>query len=131
MRRAGYLWRRRVKPILQNSRVKEPNKPNLLVLTSSFPNSPDDETCGYIRDFARALSMGFNVRVLAPADSEAVEWPEDSFSLARSACLLPGRLDPFRATVDFNDLLSRSVRVRLAAAVSLAAFFKDAANQAF
>src|SRR5215216_5507288 len=104
MRRAGYLWRRRVKPILQNSRVKEPDKPNLLVLTSSFPNSPGDETCGYIRDFARAVSPEFNVRVLAPADGDAVEWPGDSFTLARSASLLPGGLDPFRASLDFNDL---------------------------
>jgi L-malate glycosyltransferase len=119
-----------VKPILQSSRLNKPDKPNLLVLTSSFPNSPDDETCGYIRDFARAVSTKFNVRVLAPADSGSAEWPGDSFTLRRSASLLPRRFDPFRATSDFNDLLSQSVRVRLAAAVSLAAFFKDAINQA-
>lgn len=100
------------------------------MLTSSFPSAPADETCGYIRDFARALSHEFDVRVLAPADSKAREWPEDSFSLVRSSSWLPGRLDPFRATVDFNDLLSESLWVKSASAISLTAFFNDAIKHA-
>jgi glycosyltransferase involved in cell wall biosynthesis len=100
------------------------------MLTSSFPGAPADETCGYVRDFARAISSEFDVRVLAPADGKAREWPEDSFSLARSTPWLPGRFDPFRATVDFNDLLSESLRVKVASAISLAAFFNGAIKQA-
>lgn len=100
------------------------------MLTSSFPSAPADETCGYIREFARAVSSEFDVRVLAPADVTAREWPEDSFSLVRSSSWLPGRFDPFRATVDFNDLLSEGMGVKAASAISLAAFFNDAIKHA-
>jgi glycosyltransferase involved in cell wall biosynthesis len=43
---------------------------------------------------------------------------------------LPERFDPFRATVDFNDLLSESLPVKSASAISLAAFFYDAIKHA-
>jgi glycosyltransferase involved in cell wall biosynthesis len=120
------LSRKKVKAIQQSNLLNNQNRLNLLVLTSSFPNSPEDETCGYIRDFARALSSEFNVRVLAPADRNSIEWPQDSFTLTRSSSWLPRRFDPFQATFDFNDLLSESVRIKFASGVSLAAFFKDA-----
>jgi glycosyltransferase involved in cell wall biosynthesis len=100
------------------------------VLTSSFPSAPADETCGYVRDFARALSCEFDVRVLAPSDGRPREWPEDTFSLVRSSSWLPGRFDPFRATADFNELLSESLWVKGASAISLAAFFNDAIKHA-
>jgi glycosyltransferase involved in cell wall biosynthesis len=100
------------------------------MLTSSFPSAPADETCGYIRDFARTISSEFDVRVLAPADSRASAWPDDSFSVARSSSWLPRRLDPFQATVDFNELLSGSARIKMASAVSLAAFFNGAIKHA-
>jgi glycosyltransferase involved in cell wall biosynthesis len=101
-----------------------------LILTSSFPSASADETCGYIRDFARALSSDFDVRVLAPADNKACGQPEYSFALARSSSWLPKRFDPFRATVDFNDLLSESMWIKVASAISLSAFFNDAIRHA-
>ena len=103
----------------------------MLILTSSFPSASADETCGYIRDFARALSSEFDVRVLAPSDGKAFGvWPDYSFALARSSSWLPKRFDPFRATVDFNDLLSESMWVKAASAISLAAFFNGAIKHA-
>lgn len=103
-----------------------PTKPNLLILTSSFPTGAGDETCGYIRDFARSLSLDFNVKVLAPADRNAKAWPEDLFTLSRSSSPLPRWLDPFQASADFNSLRARNLSVKFASAVSFAAFFKDA-----
>jgi glycosyltransferase involved in cell wall biosynthesis len=101
-------------------------KPRLLMLTSSFPTGPSDETCGYIRDFARSLSDEFTVEVLAPADRRADGWPQDSFTLRRSVSLVPRRLDPFQASADFNGLLSESVTIRLGFALSFACYFKQA-----
>ena len=95
-------------------------------MTSSFPTGADDETCGYIRDFARSVSVDFNVRVLAPADRNAQAWPEDLFALARSSSPLPEWLDPFQASIDFNSLRSQKLSVKFASAISFAAFFKDA-----
>ncbi|HST23242.1 MAG TPA: glycosyltransferase family 4 protein [Blastocatellia bacterium] len=102
------------------------DKPNLLILTSSFPTGTTDETCGYIRDFARSVSVDFNVKVLAPADRNAQAWPEDLFALVRSSSPLPEWLDPFQASIDFNSLRSQTLSVKLASAISFAAFFKDA-----
>ena len=101
-------------------------KANLLILTSSFPTGPGDETCGYIRDFARSVSVDFNVKILAPADRNAQAWPEDMFALLRSSSPLPGWLDPFQASTDFNSLRSQKLSVKFASAISFAAFFKDA-----
>jgi len=95
-------------------------------LTSSFPTGASDETCGYIRDFARSVSPDFNVKVLAPADRNAQAWPEDLFTLSRSSSPLPEWLDPFQASMDFNSLRSQNLSVKLASAISFAAFFKDA-----
>ncbi len=93
------------------------------MLTSSFPCSPDDETCGYIRDFARSLSIQFNVRVLAPPDRAAIQWPPDAFSLTRSRSVLPARLDPFNAPTDLNRLASSNVFTKLGSLISLVCFF--------
>ncbi|HKP86570.1 MAG TPA: glycosyltransferase family 4 protein [Blastocatellia bacterium] len=101
-----------------------------MILTSSFPNGPGDETCGYVRDFARTLASEFNVEVLAPADLNAGRWPEDLFTLRRSRPPLPKSLDPFRASADFNNLPSRNFVIKIASAVSLAFFLKDAARLA-
>lgn len=106
--------------------LKHSHKPTLLLLTSSFPRSPDDETCGYIRDFARGLSVDFNVTVLAPPDRSAVQWPPDAFMLTRSRSLLPRRLDPLQAGADLNHLASGSPFAKLAALVSLVCFFGHA-----
>ena len=95
-------------------------------MTSSFPTGASDETCGYIRDFARSVSPDFNVKVLAPADRNAQAWPEDLFTLSRSSSPLPEWLDPFQASMDFNSLRSQNLSVKLASAISFAAFFKDA-----
>jgi glycosyltransferase involved in cell wall biosynthesis len=106
--------------------LKHSEKPNLLLLTSSFPSSTGDVTCGYIRDFARSLSIEFNVTVLAPHDRRAVEWPADVFTLTRSRSVLPLRLDPFQAGDDLNALVSRSPLAKFAALISLLCFFAQA-----
>ncbi|MCI0487425.1 MAG: glycosyltransferase family 4 protein [Blastocatellia bacterium] len=102
------------------------NRPNLLILTGSFPRSPDDETCGYVRGFARSLAAEFDVQVLAPPDSKASDGHVDTFRLARSKSLLPERVDPFQASRDFNDLLSSSLAIKAASAISLLSFFAKA-----
>ena len=91
----------------------------MLLLTSSFPCSPEDETCGYIRDFARALAADFEITVLAPPDRQAIDWKDDHFRLVRSRSILPLSIDPFCASVDLNQLISRGVLTKLAAIVSL------------
>ena len=106
--------------------MKHNGKPALLVLTSSFPCSPYDETCGYIRDFARSLAVHFDVTVLAPPDRRAIQWPRDSFTLTRSRSVVPLRLDPFEGGDDLNHLASGSLLAQLAALVSLFCFFARA-----
>ncbi|MGA9769411.1 MAG: glycosyltransferase family 4 protein [Blastocatellia bacterium] len=101
-------------------------RPNLLILTSSFPVGTGDETCGYIRDFARSVSQDFNVTVFAPADRNAEPWFDDLFSVVRSSSWLPQGVDPFQASADFNSLRSQNLSVKVASAISLAAYFKDA-----
>jgi glycosyltransferase involved in cell wall biosynthesis len=100
------------------------------MLTSSFPSGPDDETCGYIRDFARVLSADFDIEVLAPPDLRATSWPEDSFKVKRSRSMLPRRFDPLQAGRDFNGLGDATVAVKFAALLSLSAFFIEAAKRA-
>jgi glycosyltransferase involved in cell wall biosynthesis len=101
------------------------------LLTSSFPCSPDDQTCGYIRDFARSLSVQFNVTVLAPPDRSALQWPPDEFALTRSWSVLPARLDPFSARADLNHLVSANLFAKIATLVSLVCFFVSAMRLAF
>ncbi len=110
--------------------MKVNRRPRVLILTSSFPSSPDDETCGYIRDFAGELSADFEVEVLTPPDSSAPSWPDDSFKLARSRSILPYRFDPLQAGRDFNRLASSSALIKFAAALSLSAFVIKAAKKA-
>jgi len=92
-------------------------------LTSSFPSSPRDETCGYIRDLARSLSEEFNVKILAPPDHRALPWPADSFTLFRSRSILPPALDPFQASDDLNQLTRASLFINAAAFASVVCFF--------
>ncbi|HEX5733894.1 MAG TPA: glycosyltransferase family 4 protein [Blastocatellia bacterium] len=101
-------------------------KPNLLILTSSFPQDPRDETCGYVRDFARKLSTDFNVEVLTLDDEQASEWPEDQFKLIRSKSFLPLRLNRAQASNDLNGLLAGSWLVKLAAILALLSYFQKA-----
>ena len=109
--------------ITQSAILKHNRKPVLLILTSSFPSSPDDETCGYIRDFARSMSAKFDVEVLAPPDRRAVEWPSDVFKLTRSPSPLPLGLDSFEASSDLNELASGSILAKLCSLPSLLCFF--------
>jgi glycosyltransferase involved in cell wall biosynthesis len=101
-------------------------RPKLLILTSSFPGGPADETCGYIRDFARRLTCEFEVQVLAPPDKTAHDWPADDFTLVRSASFFPDSIDAFQATRDFNDLPVRNILERIGLIVSLTVFFVKA-----
>jgi glycosyltransferase involved in cell wall biosynthesis len=100
-----------------------PKKPKLLILTSSFPSGPADETCGYIRDFARSLSLDFEVQVLAPPDRNANDWPADEFKLARSSSVLPGSFDMFQATRDFNGLAVNHIGAWVAFICSFGLYF--------
>lgn len=106
-----------------SSTMIRPTKPRLLVLTSSFPNAPEDETCGYIRDFVRSLSAEFDVQVLAPPDQNACDWPADNFTILRSPSLLPRSVEEFQATRDFNDLPVRSIAARVGLLFSLSIYF--------
>jgi glycosyltransferase involved in cell wall biosynthesis len=101
-----------------------------LILTGSFPATPSDETCGYVRDFARTLAAEFEVTVLAPPDENGSNWPAADFHLRRSRSLVPLEIDPFQASVDFNNLASRGIATKIAAAVSAAGFLKDAVGLA-
>ena len=101
-----------------------------MILTSSFPAAATDETCGYIRDFARSLSADFQVTVLAPPDRNDCARKTDDYTLARSRSLLPKAIAPFLASEDFNSLASRSFIVKLASLISFAAFFYKAARLA-
>ena len=94
---------------------------NLLILTSSFPRNPSDETCGYIRDFARSLCSDFNVKVLAPPEVRAEAWPPDAFTLVRSRSLM-GTLEPFQGSRDLNDLSCRNPLTKLCLMFSLLSF---------
>jgi glycosyltransferase involved in cell wall biosynthesis len=88
--------------------------------------SPQDETCGYIRDFARSLSAEFSVTVLAPRDKRSVAWPADRFALKRSRSFLPNRFDPLLADADLNHLATGSLLEKLASLISLFCFFARA-----
>jgi glycosyltransferase involved in cell wall biosynthesis len=106
--------------------LKHSDKPHLLLLTSSFPSTPGDETCGYIRDFARSLCAEFEVRVLAPPDSRAAIWPADQFTLTRSRSILPLSLDPFQAGVDLNLKILKGPLAKCGALISLLCFVAQA-----
>jgi glycosyltransferase involved in cell wall biosynthesis len=111
--------------------MRQAGRPRLLMLTSSFPNAADDETCGYIREFARTLAADFEVTVLAPPDVRAESLSFEEFRLCRSWSPLPNAIDPLQATVDFNSLSSRGIWVKAGVAVSLAAFVVRAFTLAF
>lgn len=96
------------------------------MLTSSFPRSPLDETCGYIREFARSLSGMYEVTVLAPCDREAESWPVDSIVVRRAGCFLPRRFNPFQASRDLSEIKSQPFRVKMAMAVALTGFALEA-----
>jgi glycosyltransferase involved in cell wall biosynthesis len=106
--------------------VKQDLKPRLLILTSSFPGGPDDETCGYVRQFARHLSSEFNVTVLAPADRQAESISGEPYQLIRSGFLLPDRFNPLQSATDLNRLREANVLVKLTAALALVGFLSKA-----
>ena len=106
--------------------MNDPLKPNLLILTSSFPRDARDETCGYVRDFARKLSEDFNVEVLTLADDQAAEWPRDRFKLIRSKSLLPRSLNRAQASNDLNGLMSELWVIRLGSLAALLSYFLTA-----
>jgi len=93
-----------------------------LILTSSFPSSPGDETCGYVRDFARALAKDFCVEVLAPPDKRASPWRNDVFKLKRSRSVIPVELNSFQSSRDLNQLSNAGIWLKLRAVPSLVHF---------
>ncbi len=113
----------KAKRFAKSATLKNNHKPALLILSSSFPSSPDDETCGYIRDFARSMSTNFDVRVLAPPDKCSTDWPADVFTLTRLVSLLPSSLDGFEASRDLNHLAKASLVARLLSLPSVLRFF--------
>jgi glycosyltransferase involved in cell wall biosynthesis len=107
-------------------------KPSLLILSSSFPSSPDDETCGYVREFARRMGLEFDVQVLTFADPKAKAWLADSqgleaqkegFQLVRAKSFLPLRLDPLQGGRDLHQLVHANLFLKILAMISLCAFF--------
>lgn len=106
--------------------MKQAVKPRLLILTSSFPNGPGDETCAYVRGFARHLSFEFDVTVLAPADRRAEATCGEPYKLVRAPSFVPGRLNPFQATADLNGLRGAGIAVKLAALMALIGFLARA-----
>ena len=106
--------------------MKQATQQRLLILTSSFPSGPDDETCGYVREFARCLSSEFDVTVLAPSDPLAEAGRGEPYKLMRASSFLPARYNPLRASADWNALRESSVLVKLAAAITLIGFFINA-----
>ncbi len=115
--------------------MKNQRRPKILILTSSFPRGPEDETCGYVREFARRIGSDFQVRVLAPSDNRAEDHqadghPPDVFTLTRAPALLPRALDPLQASADFNLALGRRWPVKIAALVSVLSFFIAAFREA-
>jgi glycosyltransferase involved in cell wall biosynthesis len=105
-------------------------KPSVLILTSSFPSSMDDETCAYVREFARRLAPEFDVQVLAPADSQARDVEGEAFKLRRSKSFLPQSLNPLQASHDLNGLLSGNIFTKLFALISMTSFFISAGKLA-
>jgi L-malate glycosyltransferase len=102
------------------------HKPSLLILSSSFPSSRDDQTCGYVREFARHLALEFDVEVLVPADANAIDTDRDSFRLKRSKSFLPQRIDPLQAGRDLNQLVSGNIFIKVFTVISLFSFFINA-----
>ncbi|HEU4391984.1 MAG TPA: glycosyltransferase [Blastocatellia bacterium] len=102
----------------------------MLILTSSFPRDPQDETCGYIREFARALAREFDVTVLAPREDHVAGWPDDRFRLVRASSASPVKCEPFRGTADLNLVTQAKFRVRAAAVLSFIAYARGAARLA-
>jgi glycosyltransferase involved in cell wall biosynthesis len=107
-------------------------KPTLLILSSSFPSSPDDESCGYVREFACRMALEFDVQVLTFADAKArasrrradhSEAQRQVFQLRRAKSFLPKGLDPLRADRDLNQLASSNLFIKVLALISLLAFF--------
>ena len=97
-----------------------------MILTSSFPRNAQDETCGYVRDFARNLATEFNVRVLTLPDNQATEWPEDVFTLVRSRSFSHSPLNPAQAGRDLNGLVTANLLVKLATGFALISYFLTA-----
>ena len=106
--------------------MKQDAKARLLILTSSFPSGANDETCGYVRQFARHLSIEFDATGLAPADRRAEPERGEPYKLIRAASLLPARCNPVQASADLNDLRRSSLPTKLAAALALIGFFVKA-----
>src|SRR5262249_31346695 len=80
----------------------------VLILTSSYPSSDDDNTCGYIRGFARSLAVDYDVTVLAPPDDGAMPCGRDGLWVKRSGPAHPSSFNRFKASVDFNSLVDAS-----------------------
>jgi glycosyltransferase involved in cell wall biosynthesis len=99
--------------------LKHANKPNLLILTSSFPRNGSDDTCGYIREFARSLSEDYSVTVLAPPDCGTDDRKEEDLTIIRSWSLVPSRWEQFRGTADLNAVIGGPILSRLSLGLSL------------
>jgi glycosyltransferase involved in cell wall biosynthesis len=114
------------------------HRPSLFILSSSFPSSRDDETCGYVREFAQAMALEFDVEVLVPADAKASDTGniigndtnQDVFHLKRSKSFLPSRLDPLQAGRDLNSLVRGNLLIKVLTLISLFAFFIKALKSA-
>ena len=92
-----------------------------MILTSSFPRTKADDTCGYVREFAQSLSADFSVTVLAPPDRGSDDAIHDGIRVVRSWSPIPSRWEQFSASSDLNGLVRGPLRAQLLFLVS--AFF--------
>jgi len=106
--------------------LKHTNKPNLLILTSSFPRSSDDDTCGYVREFARSLCPDYIVSILAPPDPDADDFRYDDMTVLRSWSPFPSRREPFAGSKDLNRLASGPIVAQLSLGISILCYLARA-----
>ncbi len=102
-----------------------------MIITSSFPRSASDETCGYIREFARSLTDEFCVTLLAPFDQQANDDNAEEFTLIRSKSFLPASLDPLQASSDLNEAVKQGLIIKILLCISLFAFLIRAFKLSF
>jgi len=102
-------------------------RPKLLVLTSSFPRWPGDQTCDYVRQLAMQLSQHYEVTVLTPACHGAVERELDQgVSVIRFHYFFPRQAETLGSGTDDWLTLEKSLWARVGLLFYLAGFLLNA-----
>ncbi|MBI3949640.1 MAG: glycosyltransferase [Acidobacteria bacterium] len=102
-------------------------KPRVLVLTSSFPRWPGDQTSDYVRQHAVQLADRFDVTVLTSACQGASMQEEgEGVSVVRFHYALPRCIEVLDSATDHWPTLKRSRLARVVLPFYLASFFWQA-----